>query len=256
MPMSNAERQKRYRERLKVEKPEKHEELRIKHLEKVKKNVKMIAEMTEEEKNVQREKWKEANNRRSQKKNHSAPQINLDQRNNSSTQKKAKINFITAIKSENKTLKKKNRNMKRQLYRYKAQIKNLTHKLTSANQRINSLTINNPQLEQILENEHPSENLIINQAEVTDATPVTKTNQFLEELPSISQEEKEKVKKKIFLLNTLTDCLKESYNNADTHEKKTVLKNIALNETARKYEMKTKMSKTLGLKGRSRIFKS
>ncbi|KAJ8726803.1 hypothetical protein PYW08_015200 [Mythimna loreyi] len=256
MPMSNAERQKRYRERLKAEKPEKYEEFRIKHLEKVKKNVKKIAEMTEEEKNVQRQKWKDANNRRSLKKNNFTPQINLDQRNNSTTQKKAKINLITVIKSENETLKKKNRTLKRQLYRYKAQIKYLKNKLTLANQRINSLTIKNPQLEQKLENEHPSEDSIINQAEVTDATPVTKTNQFLEELPSISQEEKEKVKKKIFLLNTLTDCLKESYNNADTHEKKTVLKSIALNETARKYKMKTKMSSTLGLKGRSRIFKN
>ncbi|CAB3260067.1 unnamed protein product [Arctia plantaginis] len=50
-PKTNAERQKAYRERLEKDKPSKYGELRVKHLEKVKENIKKKKEiLTEEEK--------------------------------------------------------------------------------------------------------------------------------------------------------------------------------------------------------------
>lgn len=68
MPLSNAERQKRYRERLKNENAEKYEEIRKKNLENIKNKKKKVSEMTEEERNKQREIWRNSNNKRALKK--------------------------------------------------------------------------------------------------------------------------------------------------------------------------------------------
>ncbi|CAG5054250.1 unnamed protein product [Parnassius apollo] len=64
-----------------------------------------------------------------------------------------------------------------------------------------------------------------------------KTNKFLDEIPSISKEEKEKVKKKLLVLNTLKDSLKEQYKKADTGEKKRVLKQVALGTTIKNIKL-------------------
>lgn len=66
-PKSNAERQKAYRERLKKEKPDKYEEIRMKHLKKVKENIKKKKEiLTEEDKQELRVKWRQANSKRAE----------------------------------------------------------------------------------------------------------------------------------------------------------------------------------------------
>lgn len=59
---TNAEKQKAYRERLKKENPDKHEEFRVKHLKKVKENIKKKKEsLTEKDKEEKRAKWKKLN---------------------------------------------------------------------------------------------------------------------------------------------------------------------------------------------------
>lgn len=70
-----------------------------------------------------------------------------------------------------------------------------------------------------------------------------------EETINVSITEKSKVKKKLILLNTITDSLKREFNKADTKEKK-VLKKVATNDIANKYKLKTAISNVLGLKGR------
>lgn len=57
MPLTNAEKQKRYRERLKNN-PTKKEEIRKKNLERINRKTKKIADMSEEEKNEKRELWR------------------------------------------------------------------------------------------------------------------------------------------------------------------------------------------------------
>lgn len=58
MPLTGAERQKRYMEKMKEKNPEKYESKRKKHLEYVKKKQKKIIDLTEEEKSAQRNKWR------------------------------------------------------------------------------------------------------------------------------------------------------------------------------------------------------
>ncbi|CAH2086899.1 unnamed protein product [Euphydryas editha] len=62
MPLSGAERTRRYREKLKLERPEEYENQRKKNLEKIKSKKKKISELTPEEAENRREKWK--NNKR------------------------------------------------------------------------------------------------------------------------------------------------------------------------------------------------
>lgn len=57
-PLSAAAKQRRYRERLKAEKPQKYEEQKIKNLERMKAKRKKISEMNTKEKEVQRSKWR------------------------------------------------------------------------------------------------------------------------------------------------------------------------------------------------------
>lgn len=64
-----AERQKKYRDKLKQDNPEKYEERRLKHLEKVKENIKKKKmSLTEAEKQEQLKKWRKQNSDRAKKK--------------------------------------------------------------------------------------------------------------------------------------------------------------------------------------------
>lgn len=76
----------------------------------------------------------------------------------------------------------------------------------------------------------------------------SKTNRFLDELPSLSEAEKERVKKNIFELNVLKESLKVGYSKIKKHEEKRHFKEIADNAITKKYKMKTKISSILGLK--------
>ncbi|CAG5055821.1 unnamed protein product [Parnassius apollo] len=113
--------------------------------------------------------------------------------------KKQTKDKIQELKAENEELKRKNKNFKRKLYRYKAEIADLKQQIVSQPHLVQTTTT-------------------VDKPEVV--TPMTKTNKFLDEVPSISKEEKEKVKKKLLVLNTLKDSLKEQYKKADTGEKK------------------------------------
>lgn len=62
MPLSGAERTRRYRKKLKLERPEKYENQRKKNLEKIKSKKKKISELTPKEAESRREQWK--NNKR------------------------------------------------------------------------------------------------------------------------------------------------------------------------------------------------
>lgn len=89
----------------------------------------------------------------------------------------------------------------------------------------------------------------------SENTPKTKTNQFLKSI-SVSDEDKQKIKKKLLFMNTLTNSLKSEYENADSNEKKLILKKVAQCDTAEKYKFKTRISKSLGLKRLARSRKS
>ncbi|KAF9405770.1 hypothetical protein HW555_013630, partial [Spodoptera exigua] len=71
MPLSGAERQKRYREKLKLERPQEYENQRKKNLEKIKSKKKKNSELTPEEAEQRREEWRKnkRTSRQKQKRN-------------------------------------------------------------------------------------------------------------------------------------------------------------------------------------------
>ncbi|CAG5002839.1 unnamed protein product [Parnassius apollo] len=98
--------------------------------------------------------------------------------------KKQKKDKIQELKAENEELKRKNKNLKRQLYRYKAEIADLKQQIVSQLHPVQTTTtVDKPEV-----------------VTPTKETPMTKTNKFLDEIPSMSKEEKEKVKKKLLVL--------------------------------------------------------
>ncbi|CAH2093273.1 unnamed protein product [Euphydryas editha] len=214
-PKTNAERQKAYRERLKKDKPK-------------------------EEKQELRAKWRQANAKRAERKQKAYS--TTKQNNTLEVRKNAKNNTtilnerLQKLTEENTQLKRRNKNLRQACNRMKKRVEILKKRL----------------LQQI----RPDNDAISIETRQCDDTPLTKSNSFLEEtLPNVSMTEKEKVKKKLILLNTITDSLKSEFNKADTKEKK-VLKKVATNDIANKYKLKTAISNVFGLKGRIRKTKS
>lgn len=113
MPLTNAEKQRRYRERLK-DNPQKKEEIRKKNLERIKKQTKRIQDLTEDEKTEKRKQWRKQKQKQKEKKNAAEksktkreskpiknnPKFNIRLR-------KLKINYkkaLSTIKKLNKTI--------------------------------------------------------------------------------------------------------------------------------------------------------
>ncbi|XP_013189980.1 uncharacterized protein LOC106134461 [Amyelois transitella] len=240
-PKTNAERQKAYREKLKKEKPAKYEKIRVKHLEKIKENNKKKKEMlTEKEKEELREKWRQANAKRAERKKKANltthDKNTLEVRKNTYSNTKILKETLKNLIEENNQLKRRNKNLKQACNRMRKRmvnLKKLLHQQTVTNNDVISIepTAKTPQC---------------------DDTPLTKSNSFIKEvLPNVSLVEKERVKKKLLLLNTITDSLKTEFNKADPKER-TILKKVATNEIANKKKLKTAISNVLGLKGRIR----
>lgn len=242
-PKTPAERQKKYRDKLKAENPQKYEERRLKHLEKVKENIKKKKmSITEAEKLEQLRKWREQNAERAKKRieeKRVQGSSKTDNKTSSHTSNNTEKNIdkkarLQDLIEENMELKRKNANLRRQNCRYKREIINLKQRLRQNNSNEPAIVTT-----------------------IGDETPNTKTNIFLEAtIPTVSADEKEKVKKKLVLLNILTESIKINYEKADTKEKKDVLKNLAAHETVNKYKQKTNIAKVLGLKGRIRFIQA
>lgn len=74
---------------------------------------------------------------------------------------------------------------------------------------------------------------------------------FVEEIV-VKEDDKEKIKRKVFELNVLSESFKLQYTNADTNNEKQILKKVVNNDLVKKYSLTTKLTNTLGLKGRIR----
>ncbi|KAL4702093.1 hypothetical protein ACJJTC_002405 [Scirpophaga incertulas] len=105
MPLTGAERQKRYIEKIKREQPEKYEEKRKKHLDNVKQRQNKIKNLSENEKIILRKKWREANKKRKNKKKDS-----LQKENEEKLRKRREIRaalYRSKLKKENNELREK-----------------------------------------------------------------------------------------------------------------------------------------------------
>ncbi|CAH2095607.1 unnamed protein product [Euphydryas editha] len=221
MPLTPAEKQRRYRERLKSNDPQKWKEMQEKNLVRTKNKYIPIHQLSESEKKVRRKEWR----RYKQQKNE-------EKTEKTKISRKVYKKRHNKIKQENKklrekvnTLMKKNKALKKTIYRYKI--------LQAAHSQDNE----------------DKENNISN---VRDLTPNSKTESFANSL-NISLSEKEKVKKELFHKNILCESIKCQYELASSNEKKNIIKKIVDNTLVKKYRTKSKLETIVGLKGRIRV---
>lgn len=236
MPLSSAERCRKYREKLKKENPEKFEEMKKKNLERTKAKKRKIGDMSENEKQNVRKQWRDAKRK---KLNENKPVVIESER--------ARRRYRSQVGQENKKLKenikilrRKNENLRKQLKRSRMQVQRLAVELDRLKSQKESrkIIINQPQSVEIEEHHYPSE-----------LTPTTKSNIFIaKELPDISEEAKERVKKTLLQQNVLEESLKETYKHSKSIQEKKILKKLTETEIGKKYNMKTSLAKCLGIK--------
>ncbi|PZC73688.1 hypothetical protein B5X24_HaOG208959 [Helicoverpa armigera] len=235
MPLSSAERCRKYREKLKKENPQKFEEMKKRNLERTKAKKRKIVDMSENEKQDVRKKWRDAKRK---KVNENKPVVFEAER--------ARRRYRSQVGRENKKLKekieilrRKNENLRKMLKRSRSRVQRLTVELERLKSQKESRKniINQPQSLEIEELRHPNE-----------LTPMTKSNIFIEkELPDISEEAKERVKQRLLQQNVLEESLKETYKLSKSFQERKMLKKLTETESGKKYNMKTNLAKCLGI---------
>lgn len=129
MPLTGAERQRRYRQKLSQQNPEKLLQQKRENLERTKNKYKKVSELNETQQNLQREKWR----REKQK----CKDEEIDNKTSEYKTEKAKQRMICRkLQKENLSLKstvtllvKKTKTLNRKNNRYKLRIEQLTQKI-------------------------------------------------------------------------------------------------------------------------------
>lgn len=148
MPLTAAEKSKRYREKIKND-PEKHEAFKKKELERQKKHQKKIKELTEEEKNEKRRRWRAQKQKQKEKKKNSQPQpqpqtsAHLEQnQSNTTVTRSFKIRYKKIRNNYNKALNKvrqcqiKLESLRKKLYRMKNKYESEINFLSTENSKL------------------------------------------------------------------------------------------------------------------------
>lgn len=256
--MTSAERQRKYREKLKRENPDKLDDLKRKNTARTREKYKKVSEFSEEEQIKLREKWRKVKNKAQKTQEISEENENKNTHEIYDTKTNNEKRKIRAgLSTENLKLKTvitemsiKINSLNKTIYRYKKKINKLMYIIDKQQEKENA---QDKKTEQIIEekNESDPENNIVN--ENMEYTPFSKTQKFIEDnLPSIPISEKQKVKKAIFEGYVLKESLLQQYKKAKTNSERDVLKKFVRNEVTAKYKLKTKFSTCLGLQGRIR----
>lgn len=247
MPSSAAERQKRYRERMKNENPNKFLEMKRRNADRTNKNRKRIADFEPEEQAELRKQWRE----KKMKKKEDEEKTRRGSEYLTENSEREKMNKQRFTERLNYRLKKENYDLKVNIESMKKEMFNLKKKLNRSlrkNKHLLDIIHQKNDFIQKLQLE-PDPNI----QEEEKHTPCSRANMFIEEnLPNISLEEREKVKKRLLEHHVLVDTIKERYENSNTNCEKKVLKNIVSCDIAKKYKMKTKMRSYFGLRGKIR----
>lgn len=262
-PMSNAERQKKYREKIK-QNAEKYEEKKKKQRDYMKAARRPIAELTEKEKEKKRREWRLAKKKQKES-GVTKPKNNKCCALNARLCEKLKKRITDQKKVIEKVLLQKSA-LQKNLYRHKMKIGELRKLISNSEQTENKSLINSSENKTNSESVPADINAPTSSSGVTttdksenedlhEKTPMSKTLSFINEnIPSISTPEKNKVKKQILQLNVISTSLRTAYEKHDNKSKQ-ILKDIVSSEAVEKYNLKTDISKSLGLKGRVRKFK-
>lgn len=236
MPLTPAERQKLYRERLKRENPEKYILQKNKNAERTKKNRKRISEYSLSEQQNIRKQWRERKNKSKEDKREEKQEV----------EKPFKVRkMIYKLKKENKEL-----NLRQE--KWKKTLKNLRKKLKRSENKIHDLSDLIKQKDEYIQ-EILNSSATTSKENIVNMTPLSKTNAYVEEnLPNICPEEKERVKKTLLQHHVLVETIKQGYLSRDTQGKRLVKDIFKNSDTLKKYYMRTKMATYLGLKGKIR----
>lgn len=165
MPLSGAERTRRYREKLKLERPQEYENQRKKNLEKIKTKKKKISELAPEEAEKKREEWRK-NKRTSRQKQKRIKVLAISQNENiisSSSRDTQENNFndilIRNLRKKNKVLVNKckrytryNETIKRNLESYRKRFQRFKQKTAKEIEALNLKIDKMKAREEILEN--------------------------------------------------------------------------------------------------------
>ncbi|CAH2087708.1 unnamed protein product [Euphydryas editha] len=247
MPLTSAERQKLYRQRLKEKNPEKFLLQKRKNAERTKQNRKKITEYAPSEQENIRKQWRDRKKKNKQQQTSEVvpsvehAQVSKQNRNNNRR-------VIYKLKIENNELKEK-------VKKFNQLFKNIKQKLNRSVQKNNELlkTVKekNKLIRDLKENSNSSAKTINDDLE--KMTPSSKTNAYIHQhLPNIRPEEKERVKKALLEHHVIVESIKESYKNKKNQEKRLIKNVFSKSDTIHRYNMKTKIATYLGLKGKIR----
>ncbi|KAL0821918.1 hypothetical protein ABMA28_005315 [Loxostege sticticalis] len=222
MPMTAAERQRLYRQRLKEQNPQKFEEMRIKNLNRIKKKYVKVSKLTENQKSIRRKNWRKL------KKNHNKTQDPHEKTKKSS---KDYQRYYKRLKKENEKQekvinqqRKKIQALKKKVYRQKI--------LLDCQISTNASELSHPCIQ-----EQPM-------------SPNSKSNEIIQTMTTLSEQDKKKVKKIVQENSVLTEAIKQEYMKNKNIKK--VLRNIFTSHIVRKYKMQSNLRRVIGLKSRIR----
>lgn len=227
MPLTPAERQRNYRERIKANKPEIWEERKKKEAEDKRKKYLKISQLSETEKVKRRKQWRELKQKKSDRR-----QINT-KKENRRTYKKTHYRLTKEnnnLKKNIETLKKHVCALKKKVYRYKLLL-NCQHN----------------------DNEPEKENINQTSCSTLPDSPLSKTESFIQNLNSITTPDKNKVRRVLLEKNVLVDSLEKTYKTSTCNAERNVLKNVVNSPLVRKYKLQARLNSYVGLKGALRI---
>lgn len=232
MPLTPAEKMKRYREKLKLN-PEKMDIMRQKNLERIKSRYKYkkISEMTEAEKNIQRKKWKEEKQKRKDKKKSETKEISA-----SSLTKAAAVLMEPAMETTSvasaieKTFSSSTNTLSTLAKSLRKSRNKLKQELNRAQSRISYLE---------RANETKRKNIYRLQKRMT--------------------EEREKFASEILKMKARNEILEASlkltYKNCETNKEKNIIKSIARNDVVKQNKAQTYISGKIGVRIRNQKIK-
>lgn len=248
MPLTPAERQKLYRERLKEKDPEKFLSQKRKNADRTREKRKKIADYAASEQENIRKQWRDRKKKSNEEPSSSLPEIMPSAEDAQVVKQKRNQNrrVLYKLKAENIALKKQQEQLQKALKNCKKRINRSIKK----NIKLLELIEEKNNLIRDLE-ERLSPGVIERNDE--EMTPSSKTDAYIQQnLPNIRPEEKDRVKKTLLEHHVIVETMKQSYQSKDTKEKQVLKDIVKKSEILDKYRMKTKIATYLGLKGKIR----
>jgi hypothetical protein len=228
MPLSPAERQRLYRERLKKNHPDKYEEMQRQNRERIKSKYVKISLLPKSQQDMRRKTWRNLKKKQAVKDSTNSDKKELGSRKKYH-QKHHKLRKLVE-RQNNKIEKMKRRiaSLQKKVYRRDLLLK--CQKLSTD------------------DHQHDNKN-------IDPLTPNSKSDSFLQTLNSISAEDKKRVKRVLLEKNVMSTVLAEHYRDCQNNTERNVMKNLVKRNLICKYNMRTQIGHYLGLRGQIRLSK-